>query len=75
MIVWTVFAVAFVLGTVALYFRGPLRQTVYMHPTPDSAASRQYRDKAGTCFTAVPREVPCDESAEDIPVQAKFSRH
>jgi hypothetical protein len=73
MITWAIFAIAFVLGTVAIYLRGPMRQTVYMHPTPDSTSTRQYRDKAGVCFAASPREVACDEQAKELPVQAKLS--
>jgi hypothetical protein len=73
MLSWATFAVAFVLGMIAIYLGGPMRHTVYMHPTPESAASRQYRDKAGMCFAASPQEVPCDGRANDIPVQAKLS--
>lgn len=67
-----VFIVSFAFGVFAVYVTLPETKTIIVYPSPETASTVQYKDKANHCFRFDETKVRCskDNNSLKIPAQA-----
>ena len=66
------FLISLSIGLFLIYVWGPEIKEVYVYPSPENIERVQYKDKSGSCYKYVAKEVKCPEKASEIssfPVQ------
>lgn len=57
---WIIVFISFCIGLVIVHYKGPKKQYVEYHPTPENIADKVFKDKDGNCFEIDIEKVSCN---------------
>jgi len=67
-----VFIISFFIGGLIVYLQSPLREKIFVYPTPYNNKDIEYKDKNDNCFMFKYKEVKCPldkQNIKKIPMQ------
>lgn len=67
-----IFIISFIIGIIIVYLHNPIKEVIFVYPTPYNNKQIEYKDKSDNCFMFNHEEVECplDKSKiKSIPMQ------
>lgn len=61
---WSIVFISFCIGLVVVLFKGPKKNYVEYHPTPENVADKVFTDKDGNCFEINLEKTTCDSNVK-----------